>query len=66
MNMLQCDCWLLGTFYLLSPSIAIFMTLCRQIYEFPDISAVKGLKEVLVFLCCSAQLKSMKNVRVAL
>ena len=44
MNMLQCDYWLLGTFYLLSPSIAIFMTLCRQICEFPDNSAVKGLR----------------------
>ena len=43
MNMVQCDYWLLGTFYLLSPSIAILMTLCRQICEFPGNSAVKGL-----------------------
>ena len=40
--MLQCDYWVLGTFCLLSPSIAIFMTLYRQICEFPDNSAVKG------------------------
>ena len=45
MNMLQCDYWLLGTFYLLSPSIVIFMTLCTQTCEFPDNSAVKGLNK---------------------
>ena len=44
--MLQCDYWLLGTFYLHSPSIAVFMTLCRQICEFPDNSAMKGLMKV--------------------